>query len=199
MGTGDVSYGLKDFPAHPWDPKQFDIAVQDDDWLDRQAAELDQAVSAAVGTPGLAVIETARGVIAALRRRRSGDAEAFGEPGRGVAATLVNERGNTISVKAEINADGSLVRTIMVGPTSMVENIMTPKEGLAQHGALGKLMGVRDLATVELDGPESYSTDIDFLYALSESFEGSATGRRLSEIAEALEDAAMEAKEEYPQ
>ena len=196
MGTGDVSYGLKDFPAHPWDPKQFDIAVQDDDWLDRQAAELDQAVSAAVGTPGLAVIETARGVIAALRRRRSGDAEAFGEPGHGVSATLVNERDKPITVKAERNAEGSLVRTIMIGPDSMVENIMTPNEALTQHGALGKLLGVRDLTAVELDGPDACRTDVDFLYALSDSFTGSPTGRRLTLIAEALEDAIMENKED---
>lgn len=158
MDNGDVTYGLESLPEHPWDPKQFDLGVQDDVWLDRQMAELDKAVGAAVGTSGLAVLETARGVIAALRRRRSGEDEAFGEiGGPGVESTFVNERGNTITVRAERNAAGDLVRTIMIGPMSMVENIMTPKEALVLHSVLEKTMGVRAIPAEMLDAPEERS------------------------------------------
>lgn len=172
MDNGDVTYGLKSLPEHPWDARQFDLAVQDDEWLDRQAAELDKAVAAAVGTSGLAVIETARGVIAALRRRRSGEDEDFGPiGGAGVSSTFVNERDNTITVRAERNAAGDLVRTIMIGPMSMVENIMTPKEALVLHAVLEEVMGVRAIPDEVLDGEEPATP-----YALFEAIEKAASG-----------------------
>lgn len=152
-----------DLPANPYSPEQFDVCILDDNWLRSVAQRMDKAVEHAIGTPGLADIETARGVIAAFKRRRDGVDEAFGDAGRGVRTQFVNENGKTIKAGVTLAENGRQVLVWMSSPDSTVENIMTPMEALAYQGLLTKVFNVRDVSTAEIDGdlpPSIHAGDI---------------------------------------
>lgn len=145
--------GADSLPADPWSDAQFDLVVTDDVWMDRFHARLDRAVEHAVGTSNLGTIETARGVVAALRRRRNGEDADFGDVEDSSTVTFRNELGNPIRAGiARSKKDPRLIRLWMESPTSRVENIMTNAEGLGLHTLLQSLFKV---------GPAQTAADLD--------------------------------------
>lgn len=161
--SGEPYAGADTLPADPWNEEQFDLVIQDDEWLDRFAARLDRAVEHAVGTSGLSVIESARGVIAALRRRRSGEADDFGEPVERSTVRFTNEKGTPIRAGFEQSSkDPMLVRLWMESPTSRVENTMTHAEALAIWTLLQRRYKVGPaMSAAELDASHDLPEKMD--------------------------------------
>lgn len=56
--------------------------------------------------------------------------------------TLINERGNDISVAALLGPQADEVTVSMSGPTSETTNTMTEREAKALHTALGHVLGI---------------------------------------------------------
>lgn len=56
--------------------------------------------------------------------------------------TLINERGNDVSVAALMGPEADEVTVTMSGPTSDTTNTMTEDEAKALYAALGHVLGI---------------------------------------------------------